>query len=79
MPFPLCAKPQKPCVDSIQESNDCLVSCSGLYADVRKSEAKVLDNDGWAKIKQSYVKYLGIDLPSISSSFFNPDNTGKIW
>ena len=56
------------------------MSCSGLNTDVRKSESKVLEKDGWEKIKQSYIKYLGNDLPSIqiSSSYSNSDNWGKI-
>ncbi len=56
------------------------MSCSGLYTDVRKSDAKVLDIIGWEKIKQSYIKYLGNDLPSIqiSGKYSYSDNWGKI-
>ena len=55
------------------------MSCTGLYTDVRKSESNILDNIGWRKIKQSYIKYLGNDLPSIkvSNSYWNPEDPGK--
>ena len=54
------------------------MSCSGLYTDVRKSESNILDNIGWKKIKQSYIRYLGNDLESIhiSNPFFHSE--GKI-
>ena len=56
------------------------MSCSGLYTDVIKSESKVLDNFGWEKLKQSYMKYLGNDLPSIRipSLYSNSDDRGKV-
>ena len=55
------------------------MSCSGLYTDVRKSESKVLDDIGWEKLKQSYMRYLGNDLASIqiSSSYSASEDLGK--
>ena len=55
--------------------------CSGLYTDVRKSESKLLDKIGWEKLKQSYMKYLRNDVPSLqksSSSYSNSDDSGKV-
>ena len=46
------------------------MSCSGLYTDVKKSESKVLDKDGWEKMNEIYVKYLAKDLPAIQISSF---------
>ena len=42
--------------------------CSGFYTDVRKSESKAIDMSGWKKIVQSYIKYLGNDVPPIKIS-----------
>ena len=55
------------------------MSCSGLYTDVKKSESKVLDKDGWEKMNEIYVKYLAKDLPAIqiASSYSNSDDWGK--
>ena len=54
--------------------------CSGFYTDVRKSESKAIDMRGWKKMVQSYIKYLGNDVPPIKiSEYFNsdPDKKGK--
>ena len=43
------------------------MSCSGLFSDVRKSESKLIDINGWGKIIKSYMKYLGNDVPHIKA------------
>ena len=77
--FPFCTQAEKVCVDSFLESNDCLMSCSGLYSDIRKSDLKVIDKNGLEKLSQSYKKYLGNDVPSIkvSKGYHSSDNQGK--
>ena len=51
------------------------MSCSGLNSDVRKSESKLIDINGWGKVIKSYMKYLGNDVPHIKAY---KDKEGKV-